>query len=380
MKKFSILLLLYLYSCGPSNHLKKYYTPEDQTVFDLVERLKKNAADKEAATLLPEAYTVAANKRKGITQTDYKTLSPGDRYVQMIKEWSIMQQMFDQVNAVPAAKAVIPNLWDPGPAIAGAKQKAAKEYYNQGLEYLNYNNRQAAANAYDYFAKANKIVPGYENVSSLMLEALERSTIKVWVKPAGYYRNNWNYWGYQNDWLQQQMVSDLNAQSYRDTRFYTDWDLNRQQVQPDRIVDLNFTEIYVGQVYSERYKIERSKQIQTGTTKSIPAQPVYKTVYATVFVTRKYMQSRASLECRIYDYATGRNLLFDRFPNTDDWRVETATYTGDRQALTPEDWDKINNRGNNNPPTRNEIADRLIRNCYSSLLNRIKTGVKFGSY
>ena len=91
------------------------------------------------------------------------------------------------------------------------------------------------------------------------------------------------------------------------------------------------------------------------------------------------MQSRATLECRIYDQVSGRNLLFDSFPGNDEWRVETATYTGSKDALTQDDWNKINNSNNFNMPNRSEVANRLIRNCYSPLLNRIKTGVQFGS-
>ena len=89
------------------------------------------------------------------------------------------------------------------------------------------------------------------------------------------------------------------------------------------------------------------------------------------------MESNATLECRIYEWATGRNILYDRFPDRFTWREETATYKGDQRALTPADWNLINNRFNNNPPSRNELADRLIRNCYGLLLSRIRSGVRF---
>ena len=91
------------------------------------------------------------------------------------------------------------------------------------------------------------------------------------------------------------------------------------------------------------------------------------------------MQSRATLECRIYDQATGSNLLYDRFPGNDDWRIETATYTGDSRALTPSDWNLVNNNGNINAPTRAQVADRLVRNSYTLLLSRIRNGIKFSN-
>ncbi|WP_315818911.1 hypothetical protein [Paraflavitalea speifideaquila] len=96
-----------------------------------------------------------------------------------------------------------------------------------------------------------------------------------------------------------------------------------------------------------------------------------------MYVSRRLLQSNATLECRIYDWATGRNILYDNFPDNYIWRQERATYKGDQRALTAADWAMINNRFDDRPPTRNQIADRLIRNCYNMLLNRIQSGVSF---
>lgn len=237
-----ILLLIGICGCGTGNRLKKYFTPEDNTVFELVERLQKNDADSEAISLLPQAYQAAVDKRKAMNQANYQSLAPGDRYLQLVKEFGVMQQMYDKINALPAAKKAVPNLWNPSAAIVKAQNNAAKEYYNQGLEYMTYDNRQAAKNAYDYFSKANNIVPGYEDVRILMQEALDRATIKVVVRAANYYHYNWSHWGFQNDWLQQQLINDLNAQSFRDVRFYSDWDAGNRRIRPDRIVEL--TQLY----------------------------------------------------------------------------------------------------------------------------------------
>lgn len=379
MNRFSLLLVALLtFGCGTSNKLKKYYTPEDKTVFELIGKLQKSATDKEALELLPTAYTTALNKRKLLTEASYSTLPPGDRYMSLVKEYGVMQQMYEQINTIPAAKKVVPDLWDPAADLIKVKNNAAKEYYNQGLEYMTYDNRQSAKSAYNYFTKANKILPGYENVRALMAEALDRATIKVIVRAANYHNYGWNYWGFQSDWLQQQIINDLNNQSYSDVRFYSDWDANTRRIRADRVVELNVTELYIGQVFNERYTINRSVEVQTGSTKSNPPQPIYSTVYAKVFVTKRYMQSRATLESRIYDQVSGRNLLYDRFPGYDDWKVETATYSGDKRALTQSDWVLINNSNQVIAPTRQQVAEKLIRSCYNLLLSRIRSGVQFG--
>jgi hypothetical protein len=369
--------LLCLFACGPGNKLSNYYTFEDKTVFELIERLNKNAQDKQAADMLPAAYEAALEKRKEIITANKNSGHLGDRWMEIAKEREVLLQMYQAIKASPAASQALPNAKDPSPAIASAKEKAATEYYNQGLEYMNYNNRQYAQQAYDYFSKANNAVPGFKDVNNLLRQAEEKSMIRVVVNPVQYDRYGFNYYGFTNDWLQQQMVRDLNTGSFQHVRFFTDWEARAQNIRADRVVDLNFTSIFIGQLSSNNYTIQRSAQIQTGSTKSIPPQPVYTTVYATVYVSRRILQSNATLECRIYDWATGRNILYDNFPDNYIWRQERATYKGDQRALTPADWSMINNRFDDRPPTRNQIADRLIRNCYNLLLNRIQSGVSF---
>jgi hypothetical protein len=149
-------------------------------------------------------------------------------------------------------------------------------------------------------------------------------------------------------------VRDLNNSSYSNVRFYSDADVNAQHILADRIVELNFNDLFVGQVYNDNNTINRSKQIQTGETKSNPPQPIYETVTATVYVTRRTMESHAALECRIYDQATGSNILFDRFPDNYTWRQETARYTGDNRALEPADLTLINRQPDNSLPSRHD--------------------------
>jgi hypothetical protein len=373
---FLFLLPLIWSGCSSTAPLSRYYTFEDKNVFELIDKLNKNPNDNLTAELLPKAYKEAADKRRSANQATLHSGNLGDRYMQINTELLVMQKMYQAVKSSPAASKALPSPWDPSKALASTREKAAKEYYAQGIENLNYNNRQYALKAYDFFRKTNEVMPGYENVRNLMSEALEKGTLKVVVEPVNYYRFSWSYWGFQNDYLQYQMVSDLNAGSYNSTRFYTDADASTQRVQADRLVQMNFIDLYVGPVSSNRYTIQRSTQIQTGTTKSIPARPVYTTVKATVYVNRSIMQSNATLECRIYDYVSGNNILYDRFPNQYTWQEETASFRGDERALTLDDRNMINS-STSRPPSRNEIAEKLIRDCYGLLITRIRNGVNF---
>ncbi|WP_336514769.1 hypothetical protein [Pollutibacter soli] len=373
---FSGILMLFIIGCSTASKVSQYYTGDDKQVFALIERLRKNPNDKEAAETLPGMYRQAADLRRQLTTQAKTTLPPGDRYMDVADQLAVMAKLYEEIKKTPAASEVVPNPWDPTAAIAGAKEKAADEYYNEGVQFLAYNNRPYAAKAYDMFSKANAAVPGFKDVTRQMSIAQNLATIKVIVNPVNYNNYGFGYWGFQNDFLQNQMVNDLNSSTFNNVKFYTDWNARAQHIQGDRIVDLNYTTIRIGQIYSNTNTIKRSAQVQVGTDKANPPKPIYKTVYATVFVTTRVMESRAVLQCRIYDMPGGNNIMFDSFPGVYNWTNNTATYRGDQRALTPADWNMINN-SYMPPPSRSEIADRLIRESYNLLLSRIRTGVSF---
>lgn len=372
-----LLFSLLLTACSPTKQIEKRYTPDDKLVFDLIERLKKNPNDAEAAKQLPEAYEQAAEVRKNINSNTFNNMNEGDRWIEISKQLLVAQQLYSEIKGSPVISKIIPNPWDPTIKIQEAKQKAAEEYYNQGQQYLTYNNRPYARKAYDMFVKANSAYPNYKDVQEMMEQSKLLATIKVVVNQVNYDNYGWNYWGFNNDYLQYKITRDLNNSSYRDVKFYSEDEARRLNIRPDRIVNLTFTDLYIGQLFNDRYSIDRSKQIEVGQTKTNPPQPIYETVKATVYVTRRVLQSRASLECRIYDWASNRNILFDRFPDNNTWKDESARYTGDKRALEQSDWNLINNSSNINPPSRNELAQRLIDNCYNQLLSRIRNGVSF---
>ncbi|MBL7707992.1 MAG: hypothetical protein JNJ86_02920 [Chitinophagaceae bacterium] len=379
MKHILQLLLfgLVLTACSPTKQIEKRYTPDDKLVFDLIERLKKNPNDADAAKQLPEAYEQAAEVRKNINSNTFNNMNEGDRWIEISKQLLVAQQLYSEIKGSPVISKIIPNPWDPTVKIQETKQKAAEEYYNQGQQYLTYNNRPYARKAYDMFVKANTAYPNYKDVREMMQQSQLLATIKIVVNQVNYDNYGWNYWGFNNDYLQYKITRDLNNSSYRDVKFYSEDEARRLNIRPDRIVNLTFTDLYIGQLFNDRYSIDRSKQIEVGQTKTIPPQPIYETVKATVYVTRRVLQSRASLECRIYDWASNRNILFDRFPDNNTWKDESARYTGDKRALEQSDWNLINNSSNINPPSRNELAQRLIDNCYNQLLSRIRNGVSF---
>ncbi|MES2777400.1 MAG: hypothetical protein V4722_24690 [Bacteroidota bacterium] len=363
-------------SCGPSGKLAKYYSLEDKDVLETVEKLNKSPNDEALKQALRTNYDRMLQTKSQAVEDIAVQMGPGEKYKRIITELQIMQQLRDAIIKSPAALTALPAPKDFSQDIQDAKNAGAKDYYEMGIEYLANNTRPDAQKAYDAFTEAYRLNATYMDVSDKMRQAQELATIKVVVNRVDYYNQGWNYWGFENDYLQWKMVNDLNAGSYNTVKFFTAEQADRQRIQPDCVVDLRYSSFNFANMRTDRNTINRSKQVETGQTKTDPPQPVYATVTATVYVTTQYINNRGVLECRIYDVATGRNLLYDNFPGDYYWSNSTATYRGDQRALTSEDLRMINNRYTQ-PPNRNEVVRRIIDQSYFSLISRIRSGVQF---
>lgn len=374
-----ITLLAFFVACSGSSKLNKRMTEQDRSVFALLDQLKKNPADPMIANMFKSVYDSAVNTKSDLIKENLEISQTPDTWANTIPDLQILQKMRNEILANPAALKVVPNPQDFTKIINKVRNKAAEGYYNQGMEYLNYNNRSYGKMAYDAFSKANNMIPGYNDVVNRMRIAKDMATVKVVVEPVNYFNYGYSYWGLNEDYLQQKMVDDLNRMSYNDVKFYTDWQARTQHIQVDRVVNLNMNNIYIGNVSTNKVTYSRSKQIQTGQTNANPPQPIYQTVKATVTVTKRLLVGDGNLQCRIYDPVTNRNILYDNYPGNYQWVSETATYRGDSRALEPEDLVKINNNYSAQP-ARSEITTRIINQSYDLLLRRIKNGISFDNY
>ena len=369
-----LLLVLIISSCKSSKGPTVPIDPGEKYIVELINKLKANPRDRNSAELLESGYNSWLN---GIRQSgEDMGKSAADRYLGKSNEWESVKRVHDMIRSNPAALEAVPYPYDPANEIRMYRDYAAKEYYDQGMNYLQYKNRVYAEKAYQEFAKADKIVPGYMDVKQRMAEAQQMSMQNVVVRPVNYYNNPFSYWGFTNDFLQNRMVMDLNAFSGRNLRFYTEWEASSRRIQVDKVVDLQFRELFVGPVNTRTQTYTRTAQIDAATSGTL-TKPVTQTVTATLYETTRTMVNNAVLEMRITDRATGRTTFTDRYPGNYTWKSVTATYKGDKRALTQEDLRLINNSYSSSVPNRNETADRLVNDCYNLMISRIKSGVRF---
>lgn len=373
-----ILLSTLLTACGSS---KKYLErgDENKALADAVKKINKNPSDEDAKTAIPVLYNNILKSQQAKIKS-YQTGTDLARWDKIIAAYNQLQDHYNNIlHSTPAFKLVTPQNFST--QLLETKQGAAEEFYNSAENYLAKNGRDNAKMAYAYFKKADKYIKDYKDVTAKMNMAYENAIIDVVINPVQdnsfFFNSGWGSSGlnYSNEYFQRTLVRDLafnnNSNKYA-ARFYSDWEAQRENIQPDWIVDLRLRNMDVPQPARYNYRRNRSEQIQIGSDTS--GRPVYKTVYATLNITRMSFTARADMDVLIKDVQASKIISNRSFSEDYRWQEERAGYTGDSRALSAADWELVNN-SNFYTPRREEVLEELYRKIYPQVLNNIKYSV-----
>jgi tetratricopeptide (TPR) repeat protein len=368
MKQVLTIIVLVVLACAPLK--KNKFSNEEKAVLEVVEIIKKDPANKEAKKILPQRYQQAVQIRLAkIESLQYNTNL--EKWDAIILEYNQLIALATEISKVPvAAKIVQPQYFTT--ELSSTKNDAAEAYYNAGNIYYQYGGRTNAQRAFEYFTKCNQYVGGYKDVASLLSESYEASLLLVMVNPVNYYNQNWSFWGLQNDALQEDLVRDLRIRypANSSVKFYTDREMRNRRYRPASVINVSWNQLTFPSPFTENYTQQRSKKIQVGTTNSKRAEPIYETVYATLFVKRQSFTATGSLHCIITENNSFRTLLNEILNVQYPWTESYATYKGDSRALTTQDWALIQNNHFRIPDKR-FVYNQLYNQAYPQMIRRI---------
>lgn len=377
MKKiFTLSLLLYsvlLFSCKGS---KSSYRNDQKDLSMLIKRLTKRGSDDKVLEDIRSVYFPALQKaQQNISSYRYDPVP--EKWGKIIPQMEAMQKMYDIINTNAYAVRMIQpvNFYR---NIKEAKDSAASDYYDYGNRYFEKDGRENSKLAFTAFKVANEYSPNYKDARTKMQEAFDRSIVHVLVNPLQYngfgFNNNWNWNNYSNrdQQFQYQLMNDLGGRRNNNipARFYTEWDLRRENRAPDLVVDLVWQNMRFDQPMDRTTSYNRSRQIETG--KDTANRPIYQTVNATVFVTERQLNADADLNIIITDAVNRRQVEWQNLPSNYRYSFEYATYQGDRRALDDNDWNLINRTNNQQMPTREDALQEMMRRIYSDVVYRIR--------
>jgi hypothetical protein len=374
---YTILSLFIFAGCKTSkDYLSR--SDNDNTLFDAIKTLKKHSSDTNALNALPVLYT-AAQQRNLRKINSYSSSKELGRWDKIIDSYSTLQEMHDAIIELDAASRIVTPV-NYRETIYDLKQQAAADYYGEAISFLNKPGRADAKQAYNYFKKADKLVPDYEDAKLKMDEAYEHAIVNVVINPVQdnsyFFNTGWGNYGYNysNEYFQQTLVRELkgiNSNRYP-ARFFTDWEARRDNVQPDWEVNLTLRNMNIPRPQTYTYSRNVSQQVETGRDTS--GKTIYRTVYATINIARQSFTARADMEISITDIGTRKNITYNTFSEDYRWEEEHATYNGDSRALSPNDWAIINN-SYYNEPRKEDVLNELYRKLYPQVKNRISYAV-----
>lgn len=381
MKRYlNITVLLFILSACGSARKSAGNTAEANAFIAAIKALDKNPKDTSAQNVLGNLYRQAARVHLDNIEV-YETLTEPDKWDKIIREYKALQTLTDRVNSSAEVRKFI----NPPSYIAKtdvARQNAAADYYEAGLEYLNSGDKRQSRKSLSLFKKANSYVPNYKDVKRQMDVAFQQSVLNVVINPVtdnSYYYSSMgsNRFGnsFNNDYMQRSLVRDLGGDLDKNSlaRFYTDRDADRARINVDWIVDLTWVDLDIPRPQTQRETRNLSKQIEIG--KDTSGRPVYQTVKATIYMTRQYFTARGELECRITDAPTRNNVYLNRFESQMDWNQDYATYSGDSRALDNIHLAMIQNT-NTRLPDKDEILNELYKKIYPQVKNSIYNEVR----
>ncbi len=229
-------------------------------VITSVNRLRRNTDSKKSSETLRSAYPMAVKYYDDRANAAIASNGPG-RWQEVVQHYSTLQSMYDEIQRSPGALKVIPNPISYQAKLADARQKAADESYNAGIMALGIGDRANAKIAYYHFIKANEYSPGYRDVAKMIADARWAATVKVAVEPIPVASRNYSVNAqYFDNKLNEYLQSN---QSNEFLRFYKLEDARSQKINLDHIVQLNFDEFSIGQVYvnEKESQVERDSVV-----------------------------------------------------------------------------------------------------------------------
>lgn len=367
------LAVVLLSSCGGRKFQASF--TEDKPLYAAVNELVKHPNNIKAQNDLKELYALSVERHEQAVAV-YRTSTDERRWDKMLNELNALQQMYTNAQSVPALlKLVQPKSYLQ--ELQDIREEAAGYFYNKGTDLLAANSREQSLQANEAFRIANSYVNGYKDAKQLIEQSYAQSVVNVIVnriEDDNLFFNTWGNTGfrYRPEDYQESLVRELGGRNANivPARFYTDRDADRENIDADWTVDVRWRNIDADGSVPYRFNREVSRSIEIG--KDTAGKPVYKTVYATLHITRRTFTVNGALDYRVNDIVNNKNIDQGLLTQNLSWDDSYATYTGDARALDNNDWLLVRNRNSNFGPSKEEILNTLMKRLYPDLRRRLE--------
>jgi hypothetical protein len=378
MKKSIYIFSLYLLVIGllgACSSGKKAYEQGNyyEAVMKAVNRLRSNPDHKKSRETLSSSYQPAVRWFEDDIQNK---VSSNDSYkwTAVVRDYNMINNMYNEINRSPGAKSVIPNPVSYFTELAEAKQNAAREQYDKGMELLAVNTRESAKDAYYHFMEADVLSPGYMDVNDRMDESRYIATLKVVVDQIP----SVSRYSLSANFFQDQVESFLRTGVNNEfVRFYNFQEAEEEQLNPpDQILRLFFDDFVVG----ETHLVKSEKEVTSVDSVKVAEVEledgskvdVMRPVTAKLITYRKEIISNGRLAMEIIDGYGNGILSSKKFTGEFVWYSEWGTFNGDERALNKEQ-KLICKASEVPPPPPQDLFLEFTKPIYNQLTENIQS-------
>ncbi|HCW06347.1 MAG TPA: hypothetical protein DGG95_03165 [Cytophagales bacterium] len=351
-------IALLLYSCVSGKGALKqgdYY----DAVIESVNRLRSSPNNKKSIQVLTQAYPLCIDYIESGIQDGLKS-DDNKKWRKAVAGYEKINFINNQIKTSIGASKIITNPQTRFTELANAKEKAADEAYNEGINFMMKSSREDYKQAYYDFKDANDFKQGYKESIEMMTQAEFKATIRVAYEEIN--NSNINYGSFQPtiNSLQRLFLS-IKPAGQKDT------------VPPHQYLTVRFNGFQVNRPSVSTRNENIPRQIKVGEQKGADGkmQDVLQTVSADVTYFHKTITADAYASVTITDAATNSILQNLNVSGPVNWTSDWATYRGDGRALNGTSAALVQRR--ETFPNDQEIFNQAIRNLQGNLNQQLKS-------
>ncbi|MES2774119.1 MAG: hypothetical protein V4722_08035 [Bacteroidota bacterium] len=303
------------------------------------------------------------------------------KYRNTPQHWEAISNLYGKLNDLNSNAAKNKDLYDllqPKNYDADINQamlNAADGYYGFAEDLMYNNNWRDAREASTFLTKVKSLAGNnYKDVADMAAQAREIATVDILIQPIrseGLYTNSGYYGNQQNNRLTDQLVRDMGGEwsTYGRYRVFAAETYFDNTKAPDWIAEPVWTYWRTSPVQYNTTKRTVNKQKQIGT--DTLNRPVYKTITAILTITQATVNTDGRMELRINDVKDRSNVGNRTWNENYCWTQTYASYTGDGDALSNEDWNLVRQQ-RTNPPREGQLQAEILQRIYPDMLRWFK--------
>ncbi len=331
-----------------------------EAVLESVNRLRAKPDHKKATAVLTQSYQLAVDFIQATIQNGINSDDPR-KWRNAVVGYQKINNLNDQIKTSLGAMKIITNPVTKFKELAEAKNKAAEESYQVGIQSMMKSTREDAKQAYFSFKESNDYVAGYREVVEMMTQAEFNATLRVAYEEINASRVNYGSLQPTINSMQRKFLT-FKPVAERDT------------VPPHQYLRIVFNNYRIDnqpQFSSRNENVQRDVKVGEKKLPDGKVQDIMETVKGVLTIYTKTKRATSNATITITEYKNNAVLQNNTLEGNAQWQHTWATFKGDVRALNA-DQTNLTKKGDANPNDQtlfNQAISNLQKNLSQQLRN-----------